>query len=640
MCNRENREMTSDIKRLITMIRNKEIVLWAGSGLSLYAGYPSGNKFCEIICNAAKTKEDREILLTHKSVLMNVAEEFEQLYSRDALISLVATHFDKVPKEKPYAHYLCTQIPQIDTIITTNYDHLFEYVYGNRIRTIVGTQYKPAGKEPVTLYKIHGDTSNSASVVLTSKDYAKFYEGLNSLTWSNLKVILSEHSVLFIGYSLEDKNIEDIFEKVLIQIDTSKSEFFIAVPSLAEHKLRHFNTICKTTHLPISGERLLSIIEKEIRENVVFDAIDKKISIDQAQAVTHKYGIEPTWTLKPTGGCTEIEIENYVTNPFNALLKINGAQISSIDEETYSQMEKFMDDCDCREIILPSESVRMFEQINGIKIPQKIFINAKKPDIVKLEKPEQIDKVILTVNGKKICGDPITLRSFWGNKRKRVSIELSSIDLSLLYTNESIDLTFTFNVKHTPESALQDLSILSMWYEGSTLMFCRKIGEAMEPAVRLPPLEDKAILKNLRDFISENKVIYQQMIKVESYTNKKFLITSPLTIEEQNSLLKILSIFEPVNVYGIFNLNLTLKCDHALFKMLQPPTTGAIDMTEDIDEVVEFFGCRYIIKERKTHIDSPVIDNINDVKSMLDAGQEAVAKIVSSTGKLIMRCKC
>lgn len=98
--------------------------------------------------------------------------------------------------------------------------------------------------------------------------------------------------------------------------------------------------------------------------------------------------------------------------------------------------------------------------------------------------------------------------------------------------------------------------------------------------------------------------------------------------------------FEPVNIYGIFNLSLTLKCDHALFKMLQSPTTHAIDMTEDIDEVVEFFGCKYIIKERKNHIDSPVIDNLNDVKSMLDAGQEAVTKIVSSTGKLIMHCKC
>lgn len=130
------------------------------------------------------------------------------------------------------------------------------------------------------------------------------------------------------------------------------------------------------------------------------------------------------------------------------------------------------------------------------------------------------------------------------------------------------------------------------------------------------------------------------MLKIESYTNKKFLITSPLTVEKQNSLLKILSIFEPVNVYGVFNLNLTLKCDQALYERLKQANTGAIDMTEEINEKVEFFECEYIIKERKTRIDSPVIDNLEDVKLMLDIGQEAIAKIVSSTKKILIRCKC
>lgn len=639
MGSREKCEITSDINRLITMIRNKEIVLWAGAGLSLYAGYPSGNEFSEIICKAARTEADSKILSKNKSVLMNVAEEFEQLYSRDALIKLVSAHFDKSPLVTPYAHYLCTQIPQIDTIITTNYDHLFEYVYQNKLRTVVGSHYKAPNKESVVLYKIHGDSSDSASIVLTSKDYAKFYEGLNSLVWSKLKVILAEHSVLFIGYSLEDKNIEDIFEKVLTQIDTSKSEFFIAVPNLAEYKLRHFNTICKTTHLPISGEKLLTIIEKEIRENVVFDAIDKKISIDQAQAVAHKYGIEPTWRSKPVGEQTEIEIENYATSPFNELFKINGAQVSST-EETYGQMEKFMDDCDCREIVLPPESVKMFEQINGIRIPKKNLIDGNKTNTVKLQKTEQIDKVVLQINGVEQESDPIILHFVWGSKRQRITIDFSSIELSLLYENESINVTFTFNNKHTPESALKDLSILSMWYGGSTFVFCRKIGETMEPIVQLPPLQDKAISKNLWDFIAENKLIYQRMLKIESYTNKKFLITSPLTVEKQNSLLKILSIFEPVNVYGVFNLNLTLKCDQALYERLKQANTGAIDMTEEINEKVEFFECEYIIKERKTRIDSPVIDNLEDVKLILDIGQEAIAKIVSSTKKILIRCKC
>ena len=104
----KEREITPDMERLITLIRNKEIILWAGSGLSLYAGYPSGITFCDIIYNAAKSESDKAILAKHKSVLMNIAEEFEQLYSRDELIGLVSEYFDKAPSVNPHAHYLCT----------------------------------------------------------------------------------------------------------------------------------------------------------------------------------------------------------------------------------------------------------------------------------------------------------------------------------------------------------------------------------------------------------------------------------------------------------------------------------------------------------------------------------------------------
>lgn len=170
MCMEGGQKVNSDVERLITFIRNRKIVLWAGSGLSLYAGYPSGADFCNIICNAAKTISDQKILLRHKPSLMDTAEEFEQLYSRNELIGLVSTHFDKAPCVYPYAHSLCAQISQIDTIITTNYDHSFENAYGDNLCTVIGTQFKVAGKDMVTLYKMHGDSSDNASIVLTSKD--------------------------------------------------------------------------------------------------------------------------------------------------------------------------------------------------------------------------------------------------------------------------------------------------------------------------------------------------------------------------------------------------------------------------------------------------------------------------------------
>lgn len=638
MCIGKAREITPDMERLITLIRNKEIILWAGSGLSLYAGYPSGTTFCDIIYNAAKSESDKAILARHKSVLMNIAEEFEQLYSRDELIGLVSEYFDKAPSVNPHAHYLCTQIPQIDTIITTNYDRLFEHVYGDKLCTVVGTQYKAPDKKPVTLYKIHGDSSDSASVVLTSKDYAKFYEGLNSLIWNKLKVILAEHSVLFIGYSLEDKNIEDIFEKVLSQVDTSKSEFFIVVPTLAEHKLRHFNTICKTTHIPIDGEELLSLVEKSIRENIVFDAIDKKISIDEAQTVAYRHGVQPIWRSSPSGEKTRIEIDDYIVNPFGSLIS-QGMTITS-SAETYSQMEHFIEDCDCHEMILPPECLTLFENVNGINIPKNITANENGESVVKIEKPEQIDEVILTVENHDVYRDSIVLRSFWGSKRRRMVVQLPTINISLLFEGTSVNINLSFSDERSAKETLDDITLIDLWHKGNTLVFSKILGNEMVAILKMPPIEDKPVLEILSNYVNKNTKVYGQILKLENYLETEFLLPKNLTYADKYAITKVLSAFEPVEVEDTrWNLDLQLNCDKQLYEALKTPSNYPMKMTEEIEESIHLFGHEYIIREQQFSILRPVIGNTDQVRDTLLSEEKAIAKIVSSTGRLMLRCK-
>lgn len=633
----EDRKMiNSDVERLIALIRDGKIVLWAGSGLSLYAGYPSGAEFCNIICNAAKTMSDKEILLRHKPSLMDTAEEFEQLYSRNELIGLVSTHFDKSPCVYPCAHSLCAQIPQIDTIITTNYDHLFEQVYGDSLCTVIGTQFKVPGKDMVTLYKIHGDSSDSASVVLTSKDYAKFYNGINSLVWGKLKSILAEYSVLFIGYSLEDKNIEEIFEKVLTQVETS-SEFFIAVPELAEHKLRHFNTICKTTHLPIYGETLLQVIEKAVRENIVFDAIEKKISIDQAQAIAYKHGVEPTWRSTPIGGKTKTEIEGYTFEPSDTLI-FNGVTISS-SQDTFGQMQQFFDDCDCREMILPPESVQLFENVNGIKIPQNVSIDGKPPAFFKVKKSEQIDKAALVVSNNNIYKDSITIHSFLGNKRKRITVQLPTLRISLLFEDGSINITFSFVDRRSAKKTLDDLVVLALWNKGATLEFVKPTVSGMEYIAQMPPLEDEFAIAGLSNFIDKNTQIHTRVQKLEHYLKKEFLLPEKISCADRDAILKVLSVFEPVDVGDTFKLYLPLEGHEHLYEILKSPSCHPMRMTEKIEEQVCLFGYEFIIKEQQISISSPVIENADEVSEALLLGKEAVARIGSSTGKTVMCCK-
>lgn len=298
-----------------------------------------------------------------------------------------------------------------------------------------------------------------------------------------------------------------------------------------------------------------------------------------------------------------------------------------------------MDDCDCREMSLPSESLKLFEQINGINIPKKNLIKGRKPEVVRIEKPEQTDKVILTVNGDQVYADSIMLRSFWGNKRKRVTIEFPSINISLVYEKNAITATLSFAKKHSVKSTLKDLSVLALWNAGSPLVFSHKVDGQLKPVLQIPSVKGTPVCIETTSFINENLEFYQLILKTEEYLGEEFSIPDTLSENDRNAVIKVLSAFEEVEVGDILNLNLSLKCDPQLYELLSVPSKQSIGVIESDEEQVCLFGHKYVIKEQKISIISPVIENVEEVKTALSQGKEAIAKIVSSTGSKIMRCK-
>lgn len=627
-------EITPDLERLILLIREKRIVLWAGSGFSMYAGYPSARSLCQLICDAAKNQEDKDILNRHIHSLVDISMEFEQLYSRKALIELISSIYDAQPKTVPFAHQLCAKIPQINTIITTNYDHLFEYAYQDKLNVISGEKLKNPEQNSVTLFKIHGDTSNDNSLVVTSKDYATFYDRLDSLLWSKVKVTLAEHSILFVGFSMEDKNIEDVFEKVLMQIDTHGLEFFIAVPHLDEHKLKHFNTICETTHIPITGEKLMEIIECEIRENIVYDAINKKVDIDQAHEICHDNEIELKWGAYPNGKSTSLMIEEYVYNPF-ATLPIRGLNITS-SPETYETLNSFLDDCDCREISLPpDENVKLFDVLNGINIPVLPVHNGNLPDVFKVIKPEKLNEVLLEVDGANPYPDTIIIRSYWGRKRQRVNIEFRSIILSILHENPYSHVSISFRDQHTASDAVADLGMLEEWANGQTLIF-KHIGEP-NCVSELPNLPDCQTKEQIEHFINRNLEIRKNILRVEKLLDIQFSVPEKITRHEQDLITRLLATFEPQEVGDVSRLKLEMKYDKNVFEMLTYPNEQAtITMMENEMESFALFGHFFTLGKRKLTIIQPTIANIDEVKEQLKSGNQPILKIKSAVGRIVL----
>lgn len=99
-------------------------------------------------------------------------------------------------------------------IITTNYDSALEtihkgyQVYGSQSE-MISSSLQNIGE----IYKIHGTVSNHGSIVLTREDYDRF-EQRNKYLIAKLLTIFTENPIVFIGYSLSDENIKNIFNGI------------------------------------------------------------------------------------------------------------------------------------------------------------------------------------------------------------------------------------------------------------------------------------------------------------------------------------------------------------------------------------------------------------------------------------------
>lgn len=111
----------------------------------------------------------------------------------------------------------------IDGIITTNWDDFIERQIFPDFKTYIGQEelifsnLSNIGE----IYKIHGSLDCPDSLVLTEEDYIN-YQSKNSYLASKLLTIFIENPIIFIGYSLSDKNIQDILMQIIKCISPNK----------------------------------------------------------------------------------------------------------------------------------------------------------------------------------------------------------------------------------------------------------------------------------------------------------------------------------------------------------------------------------------------------------------------------------
>ncbi|MFJ7185580.1 SIR2 family NAD-dependent protein deacylase [Lysinibacillus xylanilyticus] len=251
-------------ERLVEKLRDNDVVLWVGAGFSLYAGMPSANTLRDLIINNC-TEEEKGYF--ENQSLSEVASTFVDMRngSRNELHKILQSAIDIEPKSIN-AHQLIADIPQINLIVTTNYDKLFEEAYGRDISPIITDSQLPLATKRTQLYKIHGDINVPESIVLTSTDYTNFFRNQNKPLWNKIKTLLAEKTIIFLGYSLSDQNIDFLFENVINDIGSFQKEPYLVAPNLPKHILNRLSQK-RINYIDMTGEKFTEKIYEEVKKN-------------------------------------------------------------------------------------------------------------------------------------------------------------------------------------------------------------------------------------------------------------------------------------------------------------------------------------------------------------------------------------
>lgn len=280
--------------RLFELIRSEKVIIFAGAGTSMSSGYPSGNQLKEILHNSLNSHEREKLEINLP--LPNFVENYCRIKNdqRKSLNRILINEFvHKVPKTISW-HKKLSRVSHFKTIITTNYDSLFEKGYGDNAKVIFKSSHLANISNQTEVFKIHGCISEVESIIITNTDYNNFFKSNLELSvfWSTVKSRMAMNSILFLGYSLEDPNIRIIFEKICEELGKEREDVFFMSPNLPDYNIEYLKKL-DITYINMTAKTFLNQLTKNIEDNVVSDFNNKKITANTLFKYSHHHGLYP-----------------------------------------------------------------------------------------------------------------------------------------------------------------------------------------------------------------------------------------------------------------------------------------------------------------------------------------------------------
>ncbi len=230
-------------KEIIEAVTNDDLVLFCGAGISTENRLVLPMTFYESI------KE--ELGINNKNISFSELMEMycKQPNGRKKLLRKISERFHYI-QSFPEIEHLATlfhselkDIYQIRTIITTNWDTYFEN-YCDAMPITIPEDFAFWDDKSRFVLKIHGSFNNLSSVVATKEDYDKCFNNLqNGIIGATLKNILATKTVVFIGFSFGDEDLNMIIDYLRTELgDLYPHIYYVTLDDTLKDRLAYKNS--------------------------------------------------------------------------------------------------------------------------------------------------------------------------------------------------------------------------------------------------------------------------------------------------------------------------------------------------------------------------------------------------------------
>lgn len=210
------------INNIVEAMNNDELIIFVGAGVSANSGLPSWTQLI-------KELEEELPLENEENDNLRIAQYYYNTWGKHRYFQKINEIFNRYSNARPNSIHQEILKIQPSHLITTNYDTLLEDIMNKSIRkyeVIKKNEDIPYIKTKHYLIKMHGDLKEQ-NIVLKEDDYLDYNDNYFMIA-TLIKTLVMNHTLLFIGYSLNDSTFNSIFR--LIQNfygeDAKKSYFY------------------------------------------------------------------------------------------------------------------------------------------------------------------------------------------------------------------------------------------------------------------------------------------------------------------------------------------------------------------------------------------------------------------------------